>query len=524
MPSKPLAAGLAALLALTVAATESAAQGGLLEQLMRDLLESQRQRQQEAQPPAVVVGGREQDRAGASRTSQIRENLGAFAKETNTLSGLLRKEVHRNRAVAPYLVPMVRVKSRAEMLQRKYKNAQSDQILLADLQELDREWRDTAHGLAQIQGLPAGCRQSIGRLTEICSMCCSPFEIAPQFDRREVARLSDLLAAELHHLERDIEYEVRNPRRAQKLLLKVQRAEGLAKLVGEAAHQGDPLEVVVDAFKRFRVEWRPLAGSLQGLNDRHIERTLAEAGKLGSSLASQLRLGNEIDRQRLIVLAEHARQHIAKTCDSVTLTSLLGRPDATAFLAAAQRLDREANALCECATAGSAEEDLVEHWRTLNASWNAFDALAFRPGEAAPTCRDDARGCLEEFRGVLGVADVFDRREVTRCAAQLASIANEAKHRVGLWRSRPGARVDKSLIREADALISACRALHEGCVGSVPQAQLAADCHELSRRWSRLRPALLACDTVDQRVLRRLSDDATAQLIRLESLLEAAGT
>ncbi|CAN0354676.1 unnamed protein product, partial [Ectocarpus sp. 4 AP-2014] len=236
---------------------------------------------------------------------------------------LLRKEVRRNRAVAPYLVPMIRVKSRAEMLQRKYKNAPSDQVMLADLQELDREWRNTAHGLAQINGLPASCRKSIGRLTEICSMCCSPFEIAPQFDRREVARLSDSLAAELHHLERDIEYEVRNPRRAQKLLLQVQRAEGLAELVGEAAHQGDPLEVVVDAFKRFRAEWRPLAGTLQSLNDRHIERTLAEARELGRALASQLRLGNEIDRQRLTVLAENARQHITKTYNTVTLTSLI---------------------------------------------------------------------------------------------------------------------------------------------------------------------------------------------------------
>ncbi|CAN0352121.1 unnamed protein product, partial [Ectocarpus sp. 4 AP-2014] len=130
---------------------------------------------------------------------------------------------------------------------------------------------------------------------------------------------------------------------------------------------------------------------------------------------------------------------------------------------------------------------------------------------------------LEEFRGVLGVTDGFNRREAARCAAQLASVANEAQHRVGLWRGRPGARVDASLIREAATLITACQALHEGCAGSVPQDQLAADCHELSRRWSRLRPALLACDTVDQRVLRRLSDDATTHLIRLESLLEIPG-
>lgn len=521
--------GLAGLAALLHTPHASLAQGGLLEQLMRDLLESQRQREQQQReqqprPPRIVIGGQRIPSAGSPRTAQVREHLRTFSSEADTLSGLLRTEVRRNRSVAPFLVPMVRVKSRADMLRRKYKQPQPEQVLLADLQELDREWRDTSHRLAQVQGLSPACRQSIGRLTELCSICCEPFEIAPQFDRREVARLSDQLAAELHHLERDIEYEVRNRRKSQSLLLEVQRAEGLAKLVGEAAHQGDPLDVVIDAFKRFRTQWRPLAASLQRLNDRHIDRTLSEARGLGRELGAELRLRAEIDRERLAVLAQNARQHITATCDSVTLTSLLGRADAAAFLTAAQTLDREANSLCECVTANSPESDLIEHWRSLNASWNAFDSLAFAAGSTAPpACRHDAHRCLDELRGVLGVTGGFDRREAARCAAELVGVANEAQHRIGLWRNRPGARFDAALIRESGSMIAACQALHSACLGSVPPAQLAADCRRLSRRWAQLRPALLACDTVDQRVLRRLSDDATTHLIRLESLLDGAG-
>lgn len=493
---------------------------GFLEQLMKDLIESQRQRQLEDQAPPVVIGGQRAPAAGASRTGEVRGRLQAFSAECDNLSKILRQEVRRNRAVAPYLIEMVRVSSRADLLQRKYAKPQPDQVILADLQELDAEWRNVAFRLGQVPGLSDACSQSLTRMNDLCAACCSLYEVAPQLDRREVARLADSLAAELHHLERDIEYEVRQRRKAQQMILRVQRVEGLAKLVGEAAHQGDPLEVVVDAFQRYRQEWRQIAGQLVSLEDRHIERSLAEIRELNRGLRGHLRVEAGIDRDRLVTLSNKTRERISAAYASISLADLLSRPDAAEVLAAAQRLDREAAGLCECVTASSPRDEIAEHWRSLHSSWTAYDTLCEPLRQPRSSrFRQDVASSLGELRGLIGVSNVFDRRAVTRCAADLASVAGEAQHRVAMWSGRPGARVDAALIRQAQSLINDCRSLHERCAGRTPQAELARDCEQLAKKWSRLRPQLLTCNTVDQRVLRRLSDDATAHLIELQGLL-----
>lgn len=491
----------------------AAAQGSLLEKLMRDLLESQ----QQPVPPQIVLPN-----ADNTTTADLRGRLQAFSTETEVLSKALRGEVRRNRAVAPYLVQMVRVKSRADALSRRYAKAQA--VVLAGLKELDQEWRDTAYQLGQIPGLSPPCVDSIARLNDLCRECVSPYEVRPQLNRREVARLADFLAAELHHLERDIEFALRGGQRARNLLVRIQQAEGLAKLISDAAFQGDPSKVVRSTFKRFLRDWRPLATELSALGDRHVRRSLTAVDERITALRIQLRVKQEIDRGRLAALALSAQQGVREACAAVPLSALLDQPAAADLLVAAQDVDREAAAMQACVAAGESDADLAEHWRALNASWARFESLIdplTLPAARRP--RQDMVGCLNDLRGVIGITNAFDRRVVTRYAAELASTANEARRRVALWRTRPGARIDAAMIREADAVIGDCQRLHQRCVGDASPADLANDCRRLSQRWSDLRPRLLECNTADQRVLRRLSDTGTNQLIQLQAALDAAG-
>ncbi|MEO0529362.1 MAG: hypothetical protein AAF266_02165 [Planctomycetota bacterium] len=501
-------------------AAEAAAQGSLLERLMRDLLESQAQRQQQQAPRQVVVPA-----AGDARTADLRGRLQAFSTETDVLSAALRDEVRRNRAVAPYLVQMVRVKSRADSLVRRYEKPQPQAVVLTDLKELDQEWRDTAYRLGQVPGLSPPCVDSIARLNDLCRACVRPYEVRPQLDRREVARLADSLAAELHHLERDIDFTLRGGQRERDLLIRLQQAEGLAKLISDAAYQGDASKVVRSTFKRFARDWRPLAAELSAINDRHVRRSLTAVQERYTALRVQLRVKQEIDRGRLATLAVSTQQSVRAACSAVPLSALLDQPAAADLLLAAQEVDRQAAAMQACVAAGESNARLAEHWRGLNTSWNRFESLVTplslteirRP-------RQDVSLCLNDLRDVIGITDVFDRRLVTQYAAQLASTANEAQRRVALWRTRPGARIDAAVIREADAVIADCQRLHQRCVGNASPAELARDCRQLAQRWSDLRPRLMECNTADRRVLRRLSDTGTNQLIQLQAALDAAGT
>ena len=124
------------------------------------------------------------------------------------------------------------------------------------------------------------------------------------------------------------------------------------------------------------------------------------------------------------------------------------------------------------------------------------------------TLRQEITGELEAVRQALGVQLAFDRNKVVRLIAELEGIAEQAQYHVAQWQRRPGANVDASMIRAAKKLIQDCHRLHEGCVASMTREQLARDCRKLAQDWSKLRPQLMACKTIDKHTLRRIADDA----------------
>lgn len=506
----------------TLVASETAwAQGSFLQQMLRDLLESQQQRQSQRIEESVVVVPRGNDPA---RLGEVRQQLQAFSAEVNGLSSQLRREIRRDSSVAPYLVRTIRLKSRADLLARKYEKPQTRQVVITDLRELDREWRDLSYSLGQTVGLSSNCRNSLTKLDQICTACTRGYDITPRSNRREVARLVDMVEAELHHLERDIQFEVRDRNRARRLLMQVQQAEGLLRLVSEAALDGDPEPIVVDSFQRFLEVWRPLARQLNQVGDRHIDRTLTETRQLNRQLRTVLRIERRVDRQRLTVLANSVRDGVVSTCEALPMSVLLTRPDAGAILASAQATHNQAMALCECTAKQSTEAELLQHWRQIDTSWRNFQTVVqpLLPPPAVGPCRS-VSGRLSEFGGYLGAQPTFDRQAVAHAAAELAAIAGEADRRLQLWRSRPGAQLDAGLIRQSKKLINACGSLHQRCLEGAPRSELAATYRTLGSQWVQLRPKLLMCNTVDKRVIRRLSDDISVQLVRLDGLLITPG-
>lgn len=521
---------LALLIAFAAGPQSAPAQGKLLEQLMRDLLESQRERQQQPAPqretrrsPATrTIASRGPTRPPV-RTEAVRGELQQFSNGADQLFKQLRDEVRRNPSVAPFLVQVMRAKSRADMLDRSFEQGRPEAEVLVELLEFDREWRDTAHRLGAVRGLSEGCRKSCDRLTQLCSACCGHFELKPQIDHREASRLADALVAELRHLERDIRYDVRPHNKARRLVVEVQRVQALAELIGEAAYQGADTDVLADEFRQYARQWRPIARELNALGSPHLDRTLAEIRNANRGLRTCLRLQERLDLERVRALAHTTQELLLGYCDRLTLGALLRQPNAAEIVVAAQRLQREAEALCQCAGGQASEADLVEHCVSLDNAWRDFDALSTplvtRSHRAA---REGVLVRLDELRGTLGVRVAVDRDRIAHVAAQLASVANEAERRVGVWSQRPGARIDAATIRSAKRLIDECQALHEQCVRQTPVDKLARDCHHLAEHWAELRPQLMRCDTVDQRVLRRLADDASARLIELQGLLDAA--
>ena len=493
--------------------------GGLLRELLESQLERKLRKQQAARPQLVVPQQR-RDVAISVNARKARGYFNSFGTESAQLVKLLRQDAARVPGVRRHLDQVLKLQTRCELLNTRYAKVQTDALLLEDIRELDRDWRMVNHRVSRLRGLSNNCKQSLGRLDEINTQCCALFDVGPQLNRREISRLSVALAAELEHLERDVAHELQSQPGARKWILELRRTAVRAQLLSDSALDGDSADSIALEFKQFMKSWTMLSRTLNTSNDRHVARTVEQINEITRGLHEQLWLPIGIDREQITLLATRTSERVKALNDTFSLSMLTELTDGPAILGAAKALNVETAHICESVAGNRSDDDLISHWQELATAWNEYDHYTQAidsPG--IRRLRQEISLNIEAMRQGLGVELVFDRRDVVRYAAELEAIAEQAQHHVGQWQRRPGANIDAGLIRSAKKLIADCHHLHEECSGRASREHLARDCNKLARDWSKLRPQLMTCRTVDQRTLERISDDATSHLIHLQTML-----
>ena len=496
--------------------------GGLLRELLESELERRDRNEENRTGPIDFERRPENDARGISdKSNRARGYFRSFTTESQQLARLLEQEARTTPGVRSHLDEVLKLRARADFLSQRYAQPQPDRVLLQDIQQLDRDWRLASYHFGNLPGLSNPCQQKIKRLDEINRQCCQLFDLGPQFDRREVVRLASALAAELNHLERDVEFELRSSPQARELISQLRRIEARAKLLGDSAADGDSYELVVAEFKRFVEQWTNLSRRLDRFNDRHIDRTVEEVHEINRRLHEQLLLPIRIDRSHLTHLTNQANRRLETLTESMTLAMLAELDNASGILDATRILCREMAHLQEAVAQNAPEAQLCEIWQVLDSAWREFDVYA-QPIQSGRIrgLRQEIAALLDAMRRDLGVELTLDYRELLRLAAELEGITEQAEFHVEQWRRRPGARVDDRLGRDLQRFVSNCHRLHEDCADGVRQDQLARQCRELAEGWTRLRPQLLACNTADRHALRRISDQATQRLVRLQVMLE----
>jgi len=498
---------------------------GLLKDLLQSKVDRRNEPRREMHHPLLVPGERSARQVAPDRVPPVVLKAsgfyGSFAQESQRLARLLRQDARKVPGVNSQLADILKLQTRAQLMSDSFSTPQKEDFILGNISALDRDWRSASYQLNQLPGLAPACKQSIARLDGLNKQCCGLFDMQPQLNRRELVRLADSLAAELHHLERDVESEVRSRPRARQLLMQLRRAESRAKLLGDSIADGDTLESIVPEYQQLLSEWNTLSNTLDGFNDRHIDRTVEQIHEVNRAIQQNLWLPIGVDRTHIKHLAISARDKIKALGDTFSLTMLAELPDSFEILKAAKVLNTETIHLCEEIETNGSTDALVTHWTELDTAWRAFEQhTAPIDSPRIRTLRQQVGGHVDAMRQALGIRLVFDRREVICAVAELEGIAEQAQHHIGQWQRRPGAQLDAGLIRAAKKMISDVHHLHEEATGSASREHLARDCQTLAQNWSTLRPMLMACRTADQRTLRRVSDDATAKLIQLQVLLQ----
>ena len=120
--------------------------------LLRDLLESEierRRRKDERQPnrPLFVPSGTGQQPkiVVSPKSGQARGYFETFSSESRRLAERLQREARTVPGVRAHLSDILKLRSRADLLNRRYATAQPDHVLIQDIQALDSDWRSAAY-------------------------------------------------------------------------------------------------------------------------------------------------------------------------------------------------------------------------------------------------------------------------------------------------------------------------------------------------------------------------------------------
>ena len=184
-----------------------------VEDLLKTLIESQ------ADPNRARGGDHDHGQPGqpvrppvqaSPKMLQAREQLRMLSKQAEHLVYDLRNEDADNPQVRALLGDALQIKANVDVLYRKSMRLAKVTPLLNEFRIIDRDWRILNHRLSQLQTLSPQCQKCIATFNQYENRLCTLFEVQPQFNRREIGRLTSTLANDLEHLLQDIYYDFRN--------------------------------------------------------------------------------------------------------------------------------------------------------------------------------------------------------------------------------------------------------------------------------------------------------------------------
>ena len=496
--------------------------GEIIGGLLRDLIKSELQRRQQTpfQPfPNPPERNRPTDFDRNVRT--VRVHCQSLANETGALLRAMESEATRHGGLHNHLDEVRKLQALATYAAQNLAQSPRESEVLAELAQLDAGWRLAKYHLQQVPNLPSSCSRYIERIDRLAQQICSPFGIQPQINRRELMRLFESLSAEMHHLERDIQFEAyRNPQ-ARQIVAKLQSLETRARLLSDATFGGESYEEIVAEYGAFGEAWGVVAQQLYALNDVHINRTFEQISQIDQGIREQLWLPLPVDIPHISHVADATGEQIQLLLAEINIPILFTHPDSSLVMRRAAELDSAMRAFCECAVVGATQQELIRDWEQLDATWQAFDQqLTPIANGNVLAARQIAIAQLSDLRRALGIQLVFDRGQVIRYAAEIDGISDQLLFHVGQWRRRPGSNLSNETIRSVNEFASQCHQFRLDCERrQLDQDQLYRSCESLVREWQRVRSQLSVCDSPDRSSLMRVADTCTNSILHLSTLL-----
>ncbi len=488
-----------------------------VDSLLQSLIESQLNRN--APPPNRPPLPRPDDNLVIAR-----KHLDSFSSHSTELVNHWSANAARSPGTRQMLGDLIKLNASVASIQSRAANARRIEDLQPDFVTLDRDWRLMSYRMKQMDDLSPECSRCIGHLNEVDAALCSVLGVSPQVDYHALATATIAINTDLSHLIQDIEFELPRTRTGRALIAEASQLQQRALSLSDVVSQRRPYEALVGAFQGFYGEWRNLAGKIQQVDSRHLERNVRRIEESAHAIHELLWLAADVDYGRLSYLATALRRDVDGLFDVVSLNVLLELPAANRVLPIAS----EFYGLCEnfsnSVESHSPLSQLQSDYRYLLQSWPELSGC-FAPCRT-PAVTQSLKGIEESFislRDAVGLAAAIDWRHVNEVAAGLvvsSDIAVDEVQRHVYSNARYDQQFRFESARDAAAFRGAARRLHEAIVNR--QAEILAErAGSVAAAWAQLNDRCFRRLTAaDQVHLQEMRANATQQVVELQAVLQ----
>jgi hypothetical protein len=464
----------------------------VVEGLFKSLIESQ-------QPPSPPPPNSRRPAplippSSVQRLPDLREARTAarsFADEAQHLVVGMSQAVGRMPSLRPLFADAVKIRASAEVLAQRSRDFDSHDRFAREFQPLDNQWRVLSNQLQNYEDFPKDCLACVRELDAIDQRLCGMLALEPQLDRVELARLTAILATNIHNMEEEIanDFSLGNSRR--QMVFDCRQLHSQCDVLTRGITVGKARQAILADYKAVVDQWNTLAGNLRAVNDRYMWNNMRRIGEIQRDIQKQLWIKPEVDRRELRHLARLLDEQFDRFCAGVSLKELMTLPNAGEAFDYVQEFQTTCHRFSASAAGNAGIGDLTYDYRVLQAEWDSVHRHC-NPLRNVGTRRQlaDVRLIVDALRESLGVRPVVDYHEAEALASALCGysgqLENDVQNSVARAPQYPP-QFRRDLMTAVQSFHKTAHELQECVVNQAPDDQIRQHCRDLEQGFGQIR-------------------------------------
>jgi hypothetical protein len=412
----------------------------------------------------------------------------------------IRRHEYESPQLRPLLADALKVQANIELISRKAQIYPTVDPLVDDFQIVDRDWRMLSYRLKNSGGLTAECSGFVNTIAELDQKLCGVFQIQPQVDRREIARLGEQLSADYNHLLNDVYYVCRNRQGGRELMTKGKNLQASISQSMAILRRGD-YDTIVSAYSQCINQWKDFSRNLHQFRDERLRRSVAKIENTGRHISEQLWLPVQIDRQYLSNMANLVAQDTGSLFDNISMAQLLNCKNPTVALGSAREFQTACANFSQSIASNAPVEDLEWDYRLFEVQWNNVHNVFHDLGISEVDHRlDDIQFSMQTLKQTFGDTPAMDYGMLVQMMANMDAMCRQATHVVHRRIVEPtyDHGFHEQICSSADRLSNSVSSLHQRIIQNPHRELQRSDFNTLFTSYRDFKPLLTQCKDRDK--------------------------